>query len=311
MDALAKLSAATTALAEAKTLDEIKHILDLAEAARTYARAAKLGLEAQNHAAEIKLRAERKAGEMLGELERGPHGGDRHSSSFQSGNLNDYRQVLTENDIAPTTAHRWQTVATLPEEVFEEHIAEVKSNGQELTSSGVIRIAQEQSKPHVAHNSGNNEWYTPAEYIEAAKQVLGEIDLDPASSPAANQVVQAKYFLTIEDDGLEHPWYGRVWMNPPYAADLIQKFIDKFAGHVRNGDIEEGIVLVNNATETAWFHQLIEVANAVVFPRGRIRYWQPEGTAGAPLQGQAILYTGSKPLAFLDTFRDFGWGAIF
>lgn len=168
------------------------------------------------------------------------------------------------------------------------------------------------ARPHVTHNSGNNEWYTPAEYIEAARKVLGEIDLDPASSLKANEIVQAKYLLTAEDNGLEHPWYGRVWMNPPYGSEIIQKFTNKFALHVRNGDIEEGIVLVNNATETVWFNQLVEVANAIVFPRGRIRYWRAEDEkTNSPLQGQAILYAGPKPSVFLDTFRDFGWGAIF
>ena len=53
-DALANLSAATQALAAASTLEEVKQIHDMAQAAQTYARAAKLGLEAQNHAAEIK-----------------------------------------------------------------------------------------------------------------------------------------------------------------------------------------------------------------------------------------------------------------
>ena len=79
---LAKLSAATRALAEARTLDQVKHIMDVAEAARTYARAAKLGLEAANHAAEVKLRAERKAGEMLSELAEQSKEGQRRENQY-------------------------------------------------------------------------------------------------------------------------------------------------------------------------------------------------------------------------------------
>lgn len=68
-------------------------------------------------------------------------------------------------------------------------------------------------KPHVANNSGNNEWYTPAEYVEAARSVLGKIELDPASSEIANQTIKAKKFYTSEDDGLSESWRGKVWMN--------------------------------------------------------------------------------------------------
>ncbi len=71
MTTLVKLEGAVKALAEARTLEEVKHVHDIATAAAEYARAARLGLEAQNHAAEIKLRAERKAGELLAGLERG------------------------------------------------------------------------------------------------------------------------------------------------------------------------------------------------------------------------------------------------
>lgn len=142
MNPLAKLTAATTALAEAKTLDDIKQIVDVAEMARNYAKAAKMGLEAQNYGAEIKLRAERKGGEMLQELERSS-GGRPEKTQTKPVRVSEYRQVLTQSDVAPTTAKRWQTVAAIPEEAFEQHIATVKATEKdELTTSSILRVAQ-------------------------------------------------------------------------------------------------------------------------------------------------------------------------
>lgn len=309
MNALAKLDKATQMLAEAKTLDEVKGIMDIAEAARTYARAAKLGLEAQNHAAEVKIRAERKAGDLLLNLERSPisKGGDTKSAIQAGMPISEYKEVLDSEEIPNTTAHRWQEIAKIPAQKFEQHIAEVQEIHGELTTSGLLR---EVKNVHVSNNSGENEWYTPLEYIACAKAVMGRIDIDPASSDLANKTVQASKYFTKEDDGLSQFWAGKVWMNPPYSAELIRKFISKYADHVSSGDITEGIVLVNNATETNWFNDLVSVSSAVVFPNGRIKFIDKTGKpTGAPLQGQAILYAGKNAKKFMSEFGEFGWSA--
>jgi hypothetical protein len=85
-------------------------------------------------------------------------------------------------------------------------------------------ITLDKRKPHTSNyhirgtfGTGEVEWYTPREYVDAAREVLGAIDLDPATSAVAQRTIQASRFFTREDDGLQHEWHGRVWLNPPYA----------------------------------------------------------------------------------------------
>ena len=186
--------------------------------------------------------------------------------------------------------------------VVERTVEGLLSEGIEPTKAAV----REAVKPHVANNSGNNEWYTPPEYIEAARAVLGGFDLDPASSEIANRTVKAAKFFTAVDDGLAQEWpIGRLWMNPPYAQPLIAQFCERFAAEVGRGS--SGVVLVNNATETGWFQGLASACSAICFPRGRIRYLDATGKpAGAPLQGQSFLYFGDNVPMFGEAFSDFG-----
>ena len=150
-----------------------------------------------------------------------------------------------------------------------------------------------ESRPHVTNNSGEVEWYTPAEVIAAAREVMGDIDLDPASCDTANDIVNAAEFYDKEQDGLSLEWHGRVFMNPPYAAGLVGVFTDKLLSHVRTESVSEAVVLVNNATETKWFQALAQASDAICFPKSRIRFWNPnrnESMTG--LQGQAVVYFG-------------------
>lgn len=155
---LARLSAAVAALAEARTLDEVLQIADIAAAAATYARAAKLGLEAQNHAAEVKLRAERKAGSLLAQLERGQGGATRFGLSDAGQTAyaepSPYAATLAEVNATRQDANRWQDVAEMPDPVFENYITETREAEREITTAGALRVARaadnEQARADVA-----------------------------------------------------------------------------------------------------------------------------------------------------------------
>lgn len=191
----------------------------------------------------------------------------------------------------------------LPQEVQQEAIAAIEEHHE--PAKEVMREAVK--KAHVANNSGNNEWYTPADYIALARAVMGGIDTDPATSEIANRTVQAAQIFTAEDNGLTKQWSGRVWCNPPYAQPLIAEFAEAIASKYETGEIEQACVLVNNGTETGWFQRMLQAASAVCFPRSRIRFVDPEGNpSGAPLQGQAVLYLGNEPETFASVFSEKG-----
>jgi ParB family chromosome partitioning protein len=156
--------------------------------------------------------------------------------------------------------------------------------------------------------TGENEWYTPSEYIELARETLGEIDLDPATSAAAQEVVRATAcFIPPAHDGLKLDWHGRVWLNPPYAQPLIADFVDKMVGEVTAGHVREAIMLTHNYTDTSWFHHAVGACAAICFTRGRIHFQKANGETGAPTQGQAFFYFGPNPSRFAERFRSIGF----
>lgn len=311
---------AAKALASATTAGEVleaKHIADVAYAeAKSMGRMARarkahdevIGAvyRAQANALEIEARAKiRLADEYDAAQERGEVATGNRAKDF----------AVADDNAKPATAADLGLRRDQIHEARQLRDAEAEAPGFiRQTLDGLVDAGEEPTKAalkkaHVAHNSGQNEWYTPAVFIEAARQVMGGIDLDPASSEIANCTVQATRYFTAEDDGLAHDWPAcRIWMNPPYAQPLISQFSEKIAEAADAG--AEAIVLVNNATETAWFQRMLQSADALCFPQSRVRFLDPDGNPGAPLQGQAILYFGSNVPGFTVSFRDFGGVAM-
>ena len=159
------------------------------------------------------------------------------------------------------------------------------------------RAAREQA---VTRYTGEYEWNTPPEILDAARQVLGGFDLDPASNAVAQRTVRARRYYTQEDDGLAKHWKGRVWLNPPYATRLLASFIEKLVGHVEQGDVSAAIVLVENRTDTEWFHMAAKRAKRFCFTRGRVRFLRPDGgqpqaPTAAPCCFTSALTPGCSP----------------
>lgn len=132
---LSLLNHAHQAIAQVQGLDEIKNIRDKAEAVRKYAQSVGMGLELQNYAAEVKLRAERKAGELLAQLQL--HGGDRKSQKAEA------RPKLEDIGISKDQSSRWQLTAAVSDRDFEKYVAQAKSNSGEVTTAGLLRVAKQ------------------------------------------------------------------------------------------------------------------------------------------------------------------------
>jgi len=169
-----------------------------------------------------------------------------------------------------------------------------------------------------------NEWQTPPEFLNLVREFYGgDIELDPASNPVAQQTVKALDYYSYEEgrDGLLLPWNGRkVYCNPPYSRDLIVPFVEKALSEVNNG--AELVMLVNSATDTLWYHTLIAHSSVLLMWRGRLKFWKIyNGTAhstwelaengrgkigNSPRYLNSVFYFGPNVTRFKEVFGKYG-----
>lgn len=119
-----------------------------------------------------------------------------------------------------------------------------------------------------------DDWLTPPEILAA----LGPFDLDPCASESDPTRCAPRYY---DEGGLDGPWEGRVWLNPPYGQQT-GRWLEALADHGR------GTALIFARTETEMFHRFVwERATALLFLEGRLYFYRPDGTrangnAGGP-----------------------------
>lgn len=130
---LARLDVARQAVAEATSIPELKELRDEAAAMEQYVKQRDYSLEIQNNVIELKLRAERRLGELIGETVR--PGKNLLSHDATGAGL--------PQGVSRTQSHRYQQAASVPTIEFESHVEKVKSSGERLTTTGVARLAKE------------------------------------------------------------------------------------------------------------------------------------------------------------------------
>ena len=119
---------------------------------------------------------------------------------------------------------------------------------------------------HVRVPHAKDEWLTPPEIIRA----LGAFDLDPCA-PINRPWDTAAAHYDITHDGLSLPWFGRVWLNPPYGRHT-GTWVERLADH---GD---GVALVFARTDTTWVQKAMAMCHAVFFLWGRLNFYHVDGT---------------------------------
>jgi hypothetical protein len=121
-------------------------------------------------------------------------------------------------------------------------------------------------------------WLTPPDWIAA----LGAFDLDPCCPEFMPWKTAGRMICKREADGLLYPWFGRVWLNPPYRQQAA-KWLRKLTEH------GNGIALIPARTETAMFYESVwDKARGICFVKGRPHFHYADGTrapfnSGAPI----------------------------
>lgn len=165
MTQLIRYEQARTALAECHKVDEVKDIRDKAEAMAAYARQAK-DSELIQYATEIKVRAERRCGELLASTERAPAG---RPAANASNRTTDSPPTLADMGLTRDESSRYQQLAAMPAEYFETAVETAKATAGEVTTAFMLREAQKH-KPAASPMKGPKAEAMRAELKEAQQR---------------------------------------------------------------------------------------------------------------------------------------------
>ncbi len=151
------------------------------------------------------------------------------------------------------------------------------------------------------------DYFTPVEIVNAARDAMGGIDLDAASHWAAQKVHRIPHYFDVTRSAFDHPWFGRVWLNPPYGHN--EPWFDCIQKHVQSGAVEQLCMLSPMwAFQTSIARPVMELASGLVLLSPTPKFWgnaDPDKTGTNNPHG--IVYIGPEPTRFNEAFAEFGF----
>lgn len=273
---LAKLDAATQALAKATDIQEIKQVRDVAEAIRKLAKTAGAGLDIQNEGAMLKIRAERKGGEKLKETERAR--GKRTDLVTPCYQVD--KQTLGEMGITKAQSSRWQAEADIPETVQEDYFEQAKEKEIEITTAGFMREGKDKNR---------------------------EAEREDKAKKGQRVKPSQKYHVVVADIKTYQPKkkYDFIITDPPYPKEYLHLY--DILAHRANNWLVEGGLLIAMCGQSYLDKIIISMSKHLDY------YWTGcYWTTGQPTPlRQRQVNTTWKPLLFFTRKGDKYGGKIF
>jgi len=146
----------------------------------------------------------------------------------------------------------------------------------------------------------NDEVATSPQLWRPIRNAIGGFDLDPAAGCEPTPIADNRY--TPEDDGLTSPWYGNVWLNPPFSEKT--PWFKRLVNQYQNGDVDRAVALSTVDPSAQWFHDWFSRADVICYHKERDLYlghgdspsfstmigvWNPTDELISTLQGMGTL----------------------
>lgn len=160
--------------------------------------------------------------------------------------------------------------------------------GATLRPEGEVRAFYEGAALSSAHHG----WHTPSAVLEVLYGIFGQFDLDPCSptTDRRSAPVRARVRFTAEDDGLSLPWFGQVFLNPPYGRKL-PNWTAKAMAEIAHGQVRAIVAVLPARPDTRWWHRDIAGHAHISFLRGRLRFG--DGEQSAPFPSVLVIWGGT------------------